>query len=162
MVYKGDPLDKGHHIASFNAKSMYPTLPMCQTSLDVLLQYVINYQDQIDTFGFDLAQIVTFMKFIVEHTYWGGGVQPHFCPWKNVCFPIFSHGEKWGKKYMEREGNEYFFPIFPHGENGKTHIFTWAKMGLDPPHMQLLIGNFTDRCRALVWDTTAVKPLAKF
>ena len=26
----------------------------------------------------------------------GGGVQPHFCPWKNVCFPIFSHGEKWG------------------------------------------------------------------
>ena len=48
---------------------MYPTLPTCQTSLDVLLQYLINYQDQIDTFGFDPVQIVTFMKFIVEHTY---------------------------------------------------------------------------------------------
>ena len=40
--------------------------------------------------------------------HFGGGVQPHFYPWKNVCFPIFSHGEKWRKKYMEREGNEYF------------------------------------------------------
>ena len=36
----------------------------------------------------------------------GGGVQPHFCPWKNVfshCFPwgkmgkhTFFHGQKWG------------------------------------------------------------------
>ena len=55
-----------------------------------------------------------------------GGVQPHFCPWKNVCFPIFSHGEK--SIWKEREMNTfpfpsiYFFPIFP-----------WAKMGLDPP-----------------------------
>ena len=66
---KGDLLHRGYHIASFDVESMYPTLPTCQTSLDVLLQYLINYQDQIDTFGFDPVQIVTFMKFIVEHTY---------------------------------------------------------------------------------------------
>ena len=56
-------------------------------------------------------------------------------------FSHFPHGEKWGKKYMESEGNEYFslsfhilfFPFFPMGKNGKTHIFPWAKMGLDPP-----------------------------
>ena len=68
--------------------------------------------------------------------------------------------EKWGTKYMEREGNEYFppwgkmgkkvyregneyfslsfhilfFSFFPMGKNGKTHIFPWANMGLDPPH----------------------------
>ena len=42
---------------------------------------------------------------------------------------------------MEREGNEYFslsfhilfFPFFLLGKNGKTHIFPWEKMGLDPP-----------------------------
>ena len=70
-----------------------------------------------------------------------GGVQPHFCPRKNVCFPIFSHGEKWGKKYMEREGNEYFslsfhilfFPFFPMGKGGKTHIFPWQKWDWTPP-----------------------------
>ena len=47
-----------------------------------------------------------------------------------MCFPIFSHGEKWGKKYMEREGNEYFslsfhmlfFPFFSMGKNGKTQL----------------------------------------
>ena len=76
---------------------------------------------------------------IYKH-YWGGGVQPHFCPWKNVCFPIFSHGEKWEKSiWKEREMNTfpslsiYFFSIFPMGKNGKTYIFPWAKMGLDPP-----------------------------
>ena len=57
---------------------------------------------------------------------------------------VFSHFFPWGKmgkKYMEREGNEYFslsfhiifFPFFPMGKNGKTHIFPWAEMGLDPP-----------------------------
>ena len=54
-----------------------------------------------------------------------------------MCFSIFPMG----KKYMEREGNEYFslsfhilfFPFFPMGKNGKTHLFPWAKMGLDPP-----------------------------
>ena len=65
-----------------------------------------------------------------------GGVQPHFCPWKNVCFPIFSHGEK--SIWKEREMNTFpflsiYFSFFPMGKNGKTHIFPWAKMGLDPP-----------------------------
>ena len=43
---------------------------------------------------------------------------------------------------MEREGNEYFslsfrilfFPFFHMGKNGKTYIFPWAKLGLDPPY----------------------------
>ena len=59
-----------------------------------------------------------------------GGVQPHFSPWG-----------KMGKKYMERKGKVLislsfhilFSPFFPMGKNGKTHIFPWAKMGLDPP-----------------------------
>ena len=66
-----------------------------------------------------------------------GGVQPHFCPWKNVCFPIFPHGEN-GKKVYGKKGKSIHFPLFPYtffpmGKNGKTHIFPWAKMGLDPP-----------------------------
>ena len=69
-----------------------------------------------------------------------GGVQPHFCSWKNVCFPIFSRGEKWGKKYMEREGNEYFslsfhilfFPFFPMGKMGKRTFFHGQKWGWTP------------------------------
>ena len=95
-----------------------------------------------------------------------GGVQPHFCPWKNVCFPTFSHREKWGKKYMEREGNEYFslsfhilfFPFFPLGKNGKTHIFPWAKMGLNPPPQILpsIAGPLRDTKPHLKKKTTVV------
>ena len=74
----------------------------------------------------------------------GGGVQPHFCPWKNVSFPISSHGEKWGKKYMEREGNEYFslsfhilfFPFFfSHGEKWENTHFSMGKNGVGPPNI---------------------------
>ena len=71
----------------------------------------------------------------------GGGVQPHFCPWKKMClFPFFlmrKNGEKSIRK--EREMNTfaslsiYFFPIFPHGENGKRHIFPMGKNGVGPP-----------------------------
>ena len=76
----------------------------------------------------------------IHNSMMGGGVQPHFCPWKNVCFPIFSHGENGEKSiWKEREINTfpflsiYFFSHFsPWGKNGKTHIFPWAKMGLDP------------------------------
>ena len=61
--------------------------------------------------------------------------------------PIFAHGKMcffpffpMGKKYMEREGNEYFslsfhtrfFPFFPMGKNGKRHIFSMAKNGFGP------------------------------
>ena len=45
------------------------------------------------------------LSFKIPNKKWG--VQPHFCPWKNVCFPIFPHGEKWEKKYMEREGKVF-------------------------------------------------------
>ena len=70
----------------------------------------------------------------------GGGVQPHFCPWKNV----FSHFFPWGKKYMEREGNEYFSLSFhilfshfsPWGKMGKHTFFHGQKWGwTPPPHM---------------------------
>ena len=74
----------------------------------------------------------------------GGGSNPIFAHGKNVSFRIFAHGKKWGKKYMEREGNEYFsfsfhilfFPFFPMGKNGEKWedtFFPWAKMGLDTP-----------------------------
>ena len=66
-----------------------------------------------------------------------GGVQPHFCPWKNVCFPIFS---PWGKKNMERERNECFslsfhilFFHFPHGEKWENTHFSMGKNGVGPP-----------------------------
>ena len=63
------------------------------------------------------------------------------CVFPYTFFPIFPHGEKWEKKYMERKGKVFislsfhilFSPFFPMGNNGKTHIFPWAKMGLDPP-----------------------------
>ena len=33
------------------------------------------------------------------------GVQPHFCPWKNVCFPIFPQGEKWENTHFSMGKN---------------------------------------------------------
>ena len=46
-----------------------------------------------------------------------------------------------GKKVYGKKGKSIHFPLFPYtfspffpmGKNGKTHIFPWAKMGLDPP-----------------------------
>ena len=71
----------------------------------------------------------------------GGGSNPIYAHRKMCVFPFFPMGKNEEKKYMEREGNEYFslsfhilfFPFFPMGKNGKTHIFPCAKMGLDPP-----------------------------
>ena len=80
------------------------------------------------------------IKIKIFYNNGGGGVQPHFCPWKNVCFPIFSHGENKEKSiWKEREMNTfpflsiYFFLIFPHGEKWENTHFSMAKMGLDPP-----------------------------
>ena len=60
---------------------------------------------------------------ISSNAWGGGGVQPHFCPWKNVCFPIFPMGKNGEKSiWKEREMNTfpslsiYFFPIFPMGK----------------------------------------------
>ena len=39
---------------------------------------------------------------INSNIYWG--VQPHFCPWKNVCFPIFFPWGKMGKKVYGKRG----------------------------------------------------------
>ena len=59
----------------------------------------------------------------------GGGSNPIFAHGKMCVFPFFSHGEKWGKQYMEREGNEYFSLSF--------HIlfshFSMGKNGVGPP-----------------------------
>ena len=59
-----------------------------------------------------------------------GGSNPIFAHGKNVSFPIFPHG----KKYMEREGNEYFSIYF------FFHFFPFsplAKMELDPPIIKI-------------------------
>ena len=72
---------------------------------------------------------------------WGGGASnPIFAHGKMCVFP-FSPWGKMGKKVYGKKGKSIhfplfpytFFPIFPHGKNGKTRIFPWAKMGLDPP-----------------------------
>ena len=64
---------------------------------------------------------------------------------KMCLFPFFPM-KKMGKKYMEREGNEYFslffyilfFPFFPMGKNGKKHIFPMGKNGVGPPPNNLI------------------------
>ena len=72
------------------------------------------------------------------------GVQPHFCPWKNVCFPIFPHGEKWGKKVYGKRGKSIHFPLFPYtffpmGKMGKHTFFHGQKWGWIPSPQLLLI-----------------------
>ena len=64
-----------------------------------------------------------------------GGSNPIFAHGK-MCFPIFSHGEK----YMEREGNEYFSLSFhilfshfsPWGKMGKHTLFHGQRWGWTP------------------------------
>ena len=71
-----------------------------------------------------------------------GGVQPHFCPWKNVCFP-FSPWGKMGKKVYGKKGKSIhfplfpytFFPIFPHGKKWENTHFSIGKNGVGPPNM---------------------------
>ena len=74
----------------------------------------------------------------------GGGGPTPFLPMGKLClFPFFPMG----KKYMEREGNEYFslffhilfFPFFPMGKNGKRHIFPMGKNGVGPPSSTRLV-----------------------
>ena len=119
--------------------------------LEVILNYQNHYKDKV----------LLMLKIMIII----GGVQPHFCLWKNVCFPIFSHGEKWGKKYMEREGNEYFslsfhilfFPFFPMGKNGKVNIFPWAKMGFDPPPNYCFIWSYIRYLNPQLKDPNRIK-----
>ena len=80
----------------------------------------------------------------MNYTYWGGGVQPHFCEWENC---VFSHFSPWEKSiWKEREMNTfpsfsiYSFPIFPHGEKWgkweKAHFSHGQKWGWTlPPHI---------------------------
>ena len=70
----------------------------------------------------------------------GGGSNP-FLPMEKCEFSHFFPWGKMGKKYMEREGNEYFslsfhilfFPIFPHGEKWESTHFSMGKIGVGPP-----------------------------
>ena len=55
-----------------------------------------------------------------------GGVQPHFCPWKNVFFPICPHGEKW-EKSIWKEREKYSFPSL--SICFFLHFSPWGKMG---------------------------------
>ena len=71
----------------------------------------------------------------------GGGGPTPFLPMEKCVFSQFSPWGKMGKKVYRKKGKSIhfplfpytFFPIFPMGKMGKTHIFPWAKMGLDPP-----------------------------
>ena len=71
-----------------------------------------------------------------------GGPAP-FLPMEKCVFFPFSPWGKMGKKVYGKRGESFhfplfpytFFPFFPMGKNGKTHIFPWAKMGLDPPYL---------------------------
>ena len=90
------------------------------------------------------------------------GVAMTRCEKFKFFFSIFPHGEKWKKKYMEREGKVFislsfhilFSPFFPMGKNGKTHIFPWAKMGLDPPPPRTLILNNNSKILVLRYSKT--------
>ena len=58
-------------------------------------------------------------------------------------FPHFSPWGKWGKKVYGKKGKSIHFhilfsPFFPMGKNGKTHIFPWAKMELEPLPQNLM------------------------
>ena len=69
----------------------------------------------------------------------GGRTNPIFANGKMCVFP-FSPWGKMGKKVYGKKGKSIHFPLFPYtffpmGKNGKTHIFLWAKMGLDPPYI---------------------------
>ena len=79
-----------------------------------------------------MKKLAKFIKSEGNEKRYLGGFNPIFAHGK-MCFPIFSHGEK--SIWKERKMNTFpFFSIyfFPVGKNGKTHIFPWAKMGLDP------------------------------
>ena len=79
-----------------------------------------------------------------------GGPTPFFPMGKLCLFPFFPMGKNGEKSiWKEREMNTfpsfsiYFFPIFPHGEKwGKDTFFPWAKMGLDPPRRPQNFANF--------------------
>ena len=95
---------------------------------------------------------IIFLKYqIVPNTRGGGGGSNPIFAHGKMCFPIFSHGEKWGKKYMEREGNEYFslsfhilfFPFSPWGKMGKHTFFHGQKWGWTPPNTCRIIFSGT-------------------
>ena len=76
----------------------------------------------------------------------GGRVQPHFCPWKNLCFSIFPHGEKWEKKYMERKGKVFislsFHILFSPWKKWENTHFSMGKNGVGPPPPPIILFNF--------------------
>ena len=68
----------------------------------------------------------------------GGGSNPIFAHGKMCVFPIFPHGEKWEKKYMERKGKVFislsFHILFsPWEKMGKHTFFHGQKWGWTPP-----------------------------
>ena len=71
-----------------------------------------------------------------------------------MSFPISPHGEKWEKKYMEREGKVFislsFHILFPMVKNGKRHIFPMGKTGVGPPpHIYTFWSYDSHRDRAI-------------
>ena len=95
-------------------------------------------------------------NFLCLQQYWGGGSNPIFAflPMEKCVFSHFSPWGKMGKKSIWKEREKYSFPslsiyFFPHfsprEKNGKTHIFPWAKMGLDPPPPQYYSSIFASK-----------------
>ena len=94
----------------------------------------------------------------------GGGRTPFFLMEKCVLSHFFPW-EKWGKKCMEREGNEYFSLSFhilfshfsPWGKMGKHTFFLGQKWGWTPPPQFMGIYNSFARRRkkdrAVIWIT---------
>ena len=78
---------------------------------------------------------------IYSNWYYREGGPTPFLPMENVCFPIFSHGEKWEKSiWKEREKYSfpslsiYFFPIFPHEKKWENKHFSMGKNRVGPPY----------------------------
>ena len=72
---------------------------------------------------------------------YGGGVQPHLCPWEKCVFSHFSPWGKMGKKVYGKRGKSIHFPLFPYtffpiffpwGKMGR-HNFPISKNGVGPP-----------------------------
>ena len=74
-----------------------------------------------------------------------GGVQPHFCPWKNVCFPIFPHGKKWE--------NTHFFK----GKNGVGPPPPQRKSNKKPRQFYTNKAKCTTNCIPLITGLDANK-----
>ena len=117
---------------------------LTQAVLDPILIFMALQKRQCPLFSCQifLEYIYAFVPSL-SNSLWGGGVPTPFLPMEKCVFPFFPMGKN-GKKVYRKKGKSIHFPLFPYtffpmGKNGKTHIFPWAKMGLDPPSLLTVI-----------------------